>query len=515
MRTRSDEREPLEHGRDLVPAVRPGRADHEREVELRRRRGPVQRSASASATNSAGASSSARADGLRPSAASASSAACPGRDAGELQRVRQGLAPVGEGGLDDALQLRVPVGEGDAPERDERRVDVRARPEDLARDRVEAGSLGRELDEHRDGAVGLRRGRGEEPVGDLPLHHHAPELDGRQPVEALDDHGRGDVVRQVRDELLRRERGQVERERVAEVEVDVGSRRQPLAERRLERAVELDRVDVRDAVGEIGGEDAEARADLEHAVLRRELGEAADHAEDVLVGEEVLAELLLRPHAHAAPGAAPAGRARLRRRLRERGGRVHAEDGGRVRVDAPLELVRVLAARLRERRERVDDVGGLARPAAARLGREVRAVGLGEDAVGRHLRRRLAQLRRLRVGDVAGERDVPAPLEREREQRRRREAVEDHGAREAGEDGRGVRVGGARVDHDGLAVRLGEREQRLEEAELGVVRGVVPVVVEPGLADGDGLRMGEQLVELADVRASSPPASCGWMPSAA
>ena len=63
---------------------------------------------------------------------------------------------------------------------------------------------------------------------------------------------------------------------------------------RLERAVDLDGVDERDALGEVAGEDAEARPDLEHDVVRVELGEAADHAEDVLVDEEVLAELLLR-----------------------------------------------------------------------------------------------------------------------------------------------------------------------------------------------------------------------------
>ena len=70
--------------------------------------------------------------------------------------------------------------------------------------------------------------------------------------------------------------------------------REPLREVRLERAVELDGVDVRDPLGEVVGEDAEARADLEHDVVGVELGEAADDAEDVLVDEEVLAESPLR-----------------------------------------------------------------------------------------------------------------------------------------------------------------------------------------------------------------------------
>ena len=131
---------------------------------------------------------------------------------------------------------------------------------------------------------------------------------------------------------------------------------------RLERAVELDGVDVRDAVGEVAGQDAEAGPDLEHDVAGVELGEPADHAEDVLVDEEVLAEL------------ASAGR--------------DAVTGGRTRRLAFAsicggELGRVLAACLGERGERVHDVRGLVRPAADGLRREVGAVGLGEDAVGR------------------------------------------------------------------------------------------------------------------------------------
>ncbi len=63
---------------------------------------------------------------------------------------------------------------------------------------------------------------------------------------------------------------------------------------RLERAVELDRVDPSDPLGEIVGEDAEPGTDLEHDVVCVELGEAADDAEDVLVDEEVLPELSVR-----------------------------------------------------------------------------------------------------------------------------------------------------------------------------------------------------------------------------
>ena len=264
---------------------------------------------------------------------------------------------------------------------------------------MEAGALGRELDQDRDGAVGLRAGLGEEAVGDLALHHHAPRLEiGREAIEALDDERRGDVVRQVRDELVGRrlERASVERERVAPVK----RRPRDPAQVRLERAVDLDGVDVCDAVGEEAGQDAEARADLEHDVGGVELGETPDHAEDVLVDEEVLAERLLRDDGHR-PKAAR-----------------------RVRVDLrPSSAAR--PAHLGESRERVHDVRGLVTCAANGLRGEVRAVGLGEEPVGRDATRRLAQLGRLRIGDVAGERDVPAALERRLEQRRRGEAVED------------------------------------------------------------------------------------------
>ena len=52
-------------------------------------------------------------------------------------------------------------------------------------------------------------------------------------------------------------------------------------ERRLERAIELDGVDDPRPLGEHAGEDAEARADLEHDVVAAERGEPLDHAEDV------------------------------------------------------------------------------------------------------------------------------------------------------------------------------------------------------------------------------------------
>ena len=53
-------------------------------------------------------------------------------------------------------------------------------------------------------------GRGGEPVGDLALHHHAPELDLGQLLDRLQDRRHGDAVGKVRDDLGRQ---RVERRR--------------------------------------------------------------------------------------------------------------------------------------------------------------------------------------------------------------------------------------------------------------------------------------------------------------
>ena len=72
-------------------------------------------------------------------------------------------------------------------------------------------------------------------------------------------------------------------------------------QRRLERAVELDHVDVGDALGEVLAQHPEAAADLEHDVVRAELRGPRDHVEQVRVDQEVLAQVALgtdaeRPH---------------------------------------------------------------------------------------------------------------------------------------------------------------------------------------------------------------------------
>ena len=59
-----------------------------------------------------------------------------------------------------------------------------------------------------------------------------------------------------------------------------------------------------DAIREVAREHAQSGTDLEHDVLRGELRQPPDHADEVLVDEEVLPERLLRRHGHGKPKAA-------------------------------------------------------------------------------------------------------------------------------------------------------------------------------------------------------------------
>ena len=297
--------DPLQEGRDLVLAVRAGRADDEREIDLRRRR--RSHSASVSAANSAGASASARASGGRPieaSAAAATSREQSPASASEFGSVLRRWANAasttclirakssGSGKRRKATSAESTFGGGRKTVRETGWKPVLS----------DASWISTETPPYA-----FVDGVGEKAVGDLPLHHHRPELDAGQSCEALGDDRGGDVVGQVRDQLGGSwiERREVELKRVAPVQLDV----RPLGERRevrCERSVELDGVDVVGTIGEAVREDAEAGSDLQHDVVAAELGEAIDHAEDVLVGEEVLAELLLRADAHGRRKAAVA-----------------------------------------------------------------------------------------------------------------------------------------------------------------------------------------------------------------
>jgi hypothetical protein len=70
-------------------------------------------------------------------------------------------------------------------------------------------------------------------------------------------------------------------------------------ERRHERRIDLDDVHVRASRREVLAQHAEPAADFEDDVAGSSAGRALDHAEDVRVDQEVLAEVALRADAEA------------------------------------------------------------------------------------------------------------------------------------------------------------------------------------------------------------------------
>ena len=192
-----DELDPLVDGQQLVLAVVAQRADDEREVDLRR----GGRALTASASRERERTRAARAPpharrGVAADRLERRGGLLARDEARELERVRQRLPPVRERGRDDLLDPR------------EARRAARCAGRRRARSRrsAAAGTPLRETGwkpvrsaasctSTETAPYAFVPGRGEEPVGDLALHHHAPEPDARQAVEALDDERRRDVVR--------------------------------------------------------------------------------------------------------------------------------------------------------------------------------------------------------------------------------------------------------------------------------------------------------------------------------
>ena len=111
-------------------------------------------------------------------------------------------------------------------------------------------------------------------------------------LEGLDDEWRRDVVRKVGDELRRRwgELVDVHAEGVVPDQRDIRPFAECFAQRRLQRAVDLDRMDKTNAIGEVPREHSQAGTDLENDIDALEIAHAPDDTEDVLVDEEVLTE---------------------------------------------------------------------------------------------------------------------------------------------------------------------------------------------------------------------------------
>ena len=269
------------------------------------------------------------------------------------------------------------LGQRHAAERDERRVDVRRRPEDGTRDGMEAGPLGGELDQHRNGPVRLRRGLGEEAVGDLPLHHHAPELEAGQA-------GRGSRRRSA----SRCCRGGSRRAWSAPARARRGraEARRPSAARRSGAPPALARCGASErssstawtwcdtfrevAVrtprpGPISSTTSSRPSSASRPITPRMFSSARKCWPSCFFGTDA--------HGEAEGGASRSRRSRARAR--------------------PASSPRAAASAA----TRVDDVRGLVRAAAQRLRREVGAVRLGEDPIGGNGGRGLAQLLGLRI----------------------------------------------------------------------------------------------------------------------
>ena len=133
-------------------------------------------------------------------------------------------------------------------------------------------------------------------------------------------------------------------------------------------------------------------------------------------------------------------------------------------------------------------------PPADRLRRQERGVGLDQQQLVRDLAGGRPQGLGLRVGEVAGERAVPAPLGRlGGALGRRGEAVQDHrhpdrlGAQDLERVRERLAVGRrpavADVDHERLRDPAGDPDVGLEGVPLVVAGSVVAVEVEPRLAD--------------------------------
>ena len=262
-----------------------------------------------------------------------------------------------------------------------------------------------ELDQHGRDAVGLRAGLCREPVGDLALHHHAPEV--RPPAAPRSSSGSPDVRRRREGSRPpcsaagRARRGAASsRRRCTSVVVARGPRAPRAAPA---RAARRSRPRARGATRGARYALSTPRPPPISSTtsLRVELGGAADHLEDVVVDQEVLAQLAIGPDAEAAT----CGRG-------SRGPRSPVEEPGGVGDEQLLQLLVGDAAQLgqiaRRRASRTPARSACrAAPAARGTGASVSTSSSSSGTA----RGGLLQVGRLRIGDVAGERAVPAALD--------------------------------------------------------------------------------------------------------
>ncbi len=239
-----------EQRRQRVHPVRPGRPDAQHQIHLRR--GALgHRRSSSRRRNSSDESRSARASSGCPSSARAARAAsripsgAPGARASEPASVLRRWANAACTSSDSRGRRAGAV----APEHHQRGVHVGLGVEHRARHLAHHLHLAGQLRQHRGGAVGLAARRRREAVPHLALHHRHEQGSRGQLLDGLEQHRRGHAVGQVGHHLGGRglERAEVELHGVREVQGGVAERIERLAQRRLQRAIDLDHVQVRDA----------------------------------------------------------------------------------------------------------------------------------------------------------------------------------------------------------------------------------------------------------------------------
>ena len=313
----------------------------------------------------------------------------------------------------------------------ERGVDVRHRPEHVARDRPHDFDLAGELDQHGGDAVCLRARLCRKPVRDLALHHHAPERRVRQLVDRLQDRGGRDAVGQVRDHLVR-ERVEPAEPRAHHVgDHEVVEFSWPASASRSTGS-SFASVSItcrwRTRWREVGAQHAEPAADLEHHVVGVELRGAADRPRGCC-----------RRSGSSDPTRGSAGCRAARGGRGSRGSRSPVEQTGGVGVEQPFHLLEEIPrSSARKRAVAVTYAGSLGLPRRSCGERNGASVSASSSSSGIAAAASL-EVGGLRIGDVARERAVPAPLDALLDPVGEREAVDDHRARRR----RGGRAGRA------------------------------------------------------------------------
>src|SRR5579885_763462 len=167
-----------------------------------------------------------------------------------------------------------------------------------------------------------------------------------------------------------------------------------------------------------------------------------------------------------------------------------AEEAREVLRRAATELLSPDAAQVGEEARRLDDVSRFVAPTAERHGREVRAVGLDEQAFERDGQRDFAQILRLLERDVTRERDHEAEFQNGLgHPRAAAEAVHDPAALRARHLGAKyldrLVVGLARMNDDGQALCLRKPQLSCEHFALHLARRVVVMIIQTDLAKSD------------------------------